>query len=220
MKNRLAQRLGLYVLVFAIQSLYWPLNHGLQNGVILDTRWDQLIPLWAVWIVPYSLAWPAWLAGYAWAALRMEEKLYRALIVASVLATATAIATFVLYPTYIIRPALVGSDWAIEWMRWLYNTDGVFNAFPSGHVYFTTIMTLFWSRWLPRGRWLWGAFWLAVCLSTLFTKQHYLPDVFGGAALAWVSYRAGLWWVFGKSEGAYTNGGGSIAVQGRGYVNS
>ncbi|RLT43497.1 MAG: hypothetical protein DWI57_04275 [Chloroflexi bacterium] len=217
MSKNIPRRFGLYALVFAIQSLYLPLNHGLREGVIWDTRWDTLIPLWAVWIVPYSMAWPVWLASYAWAALWMEEKLYRALMVASVVAVVTAIAAFTLYPTYIIRPALVGSDWATEWMRWLYNTDGVFNAFPSGHVYFTTILTLFWSRWLPRGRWLWGAFWLVVCLSTLFTKQHYIPDLFGGAGLAWVGYRVGLWWV---SYGSADAREGSIGVQSGGYVNT
>lgn len=195
MSKSLSRRIGLYALVFGIQSLYWPLNQGLQDGMILDTRWDRWIPLWAVWIVPYSLACPAWLGGYAWAALRMEERLYRALMVASVLATATAIATFALYPTYVIRPRLVGDEWATELMRMLYATDGAFNAFPSGHVYFTTIMTLFWIRWRPGQRWLWVAFWLVVSLSTLFTKQHYIPDVIGGAGLAWVSYRVGLWWV-------------------------
>ena len=195
MATNLKQRIGLYLLVFAIQSIYWPLNQGLQEGTIFDTRWDKYIPILAVWIVPYSLAWPVWLAGYAWAALCMEEKLYRALIVASVLATVTAMITFALYPTYVVRPLLAGTDWATEWLRLLYNTDGVFNAFPSGHVYFTTIMALFWSRWHPRWRWVWIGFWLTVALSTLFTGQHYLPDVFGGAALAWVSYRVGVWFM-------------------------
>lgn len=195
MDKKLLQRMGLYALVFVIQSIYWPLNHGLEEGVILDTRWDRYIPTVAVWIVPYSLAWPIWLAGYAWAALRMEEKLYRALIIASVLATVTAMLTFFFYPTYVVRPVLEGTDWATEWLRVLYRTDGVFNAFPSGHVYFTTLMTLFWTLWHPRWRWLWAGFWLVVVLSTLFTRQHYIPDIIGGTGLAWVSYRVAVWWM-------------------------
>ncbi|MFZ1755353.1 MAG: phosphatase PAP2 family protein [Caldilineaceae bacterium] len=193
MRSNLLQRVGLYVLVFAIQSLYLPLNHGLKEGTILDTRWDVYIPVWAIWIVPYAIAWPLWLAGYAWAVLRMPEKLYHALIAASVLATATAISTFALFPTYVVRPVLTGSDWATQWLRLLYATDGVFNAFPSGHVYLTTIMALFWSRWLPRWRWVWLGFALVIALSTLFTRQHYIPDVLGGAALAWMSYQIGTW---------------------------
>ncbi|HRJ43187.1 MAG: phosphatase PAP2 family protein [Caldilineaceae bacterium] len=201
----LTRRIGLYALVFAIQSLYMPLNHGLQEGVIFNTRWDAYIPLWPLWVVPYALYWPLWLAAYAWAALRMEEKLYRALIVASVLATATAISTFALYPTYVIRPALVGTDWATEWMRILYATDGVFNAFPSGHVYLTTVLALFFSLWHPRWRWVWAGFVVVVILSTLFTAQHYLPDIFGGLGLAWASYRVGVWWMGLENVGRETN---------------
>ncbi len=201
MSRTLAWRFGLYALVLGIQSLYLPLNHGLQEGVVLDTRWDRYIPIWPIWIVPYSLATTIWLVGYAWAALRMEEQLYRALIATSVLTTAIAIVTFTLYPTYIVRPVLVGNDWATAWLRLVYATDGVFNAFPSGHVYFTTIITLFWSRWYPRWRWAWAGFWLIVTLSTLFTGQHYIPDVFGGTGLAWASYRVGIWFVGLGREG-------------------
>ncbi len=207
MATNLRQRIGLYILVFGIQSLYLPLNHGLQEGVILDTRWDRHIPIWPVWIVPYSLATTIWLAGYAWAALRMEEHLYRALIGASVLTTVTAIVTFALYPTYVVRPVLVGDDWATAWLRLVYATDGAFNAFPSGHVYFTTIMTFFWSHWYPRWRWAWVGFCLVVVLSTLFTGRHYIPDVIGGAALAWVSCRVGLRFVRLGRIGARSDAG-------------
>jgi len=202
MNAKLRQRFGLYILVFAIQSLYMPLNHGLQEGTIFDTRWDAYIPLWPVWIAPYALCWPLWLAGYGWAALRMEAKLYRSLIVASLLATVTAISTFALFPTYVVRPVLVGHDWATEGLRMLYAMDGAFNAFPSGHVYLTTIMALFWSRWHPRWRWAWLGFALIVALSTLFTGQHYIPDVIGGALLAWVGYRVGLWFTGPRRRGA------------------
>ncbi len=193
--RKLVRRFGLYALVFAIQSLYMPLNHGLKQGVIFDSRWDAYIPLWPEWIVPYAICWPLWVACYGWACLRMEEKLYRSFIVASVLATVTAICTFTFYPTYVIRPVLVGQDWATEWLRILYARDGLFNAFPSGHVYLTTILALFWSLWYPRWRWAWIGFAAIVALSTLFTRQHYLPDLFGGVALAVVSYWVGLWWV-------------------------
>lgn len=124
MTAKLWQRLGLYLVVFGIQSLYLPLNHGLTEGVILDTRWDRCIPLWPVWVVPYALFWPLWLVAYAWAAWRMEERLYCSLILASVISTVTAIATFYLYPTYVVRPVLVGADWATQWLRTLYATDG------------------------------------------------------------------------------------------------
>lgn len=77
----------------------------------------------------------------------------------------------------------------------MYVNDRVYNAFPSGHVYITTLIGLFWAQWFPRHRWWWRAIIVVIAFSTLFTHQHYLPDPVGGMLLAWAGYRFGLWWV-------------------------
>jgi membrane-associated phospholipid phosphatase len=40
---------------------------------------------------------------------------------------------------------------------------------------------------------------VSVLLSTLFTHQHYLPDLIGGLALAKNSIHLGNWWVQKRS---------------------
>jgi membrane-associated phospholipid phosphatase len=90
---------------------------------------------------------------------------------------------------------LIGNDWATELLRYVYSNDDVYNAFPSGHVYLTTVISLFWMEWYPRYRWLWIAIVVSVLLSTLFTHQHYLPDLGGGLILAKNSLRFGEWWM-------------------------
>jgi membrane-associated phospholipid phosphatase len=50
-------------------------------------------------------------------------------------------------------------------------------------------------EWYPRYRWLWIAIVVLVLLSTLFTHQHYLPDLGGGLILAKNSLRFGEWWM-------------------------
>jgi len=42
---------------------------------------------------------------------------------------------------------------------------------------------------------LWIVTVLVIVLATLFTHQHYLPDLMGGLVLAWFGYRVGLWCV-------------------------
>ncbi len=74
-------------------------------------------------------------------------------------------------------------------LRWVYSNDKAYNAFPSGHVYFTTLIALFWARWYPRWRWVWAGSVVVVGLATLFTHQHYLLDPVGGLTLAWIGYR-------------------------------
>jgi membrane-associated phospholipid phosphatase len=179
--------------VGAVQLLYLPINRTMQGGVMLKTPLDEYIPLLPVWVAPYALAWVWWLGCAAWAVWKMDERLYRAFLASALFVIIGGVAWFLLYPTYIQRPALTGSDWTAQWLRFIYAHDDVYNAFPSGHVYLTTLIALYWARWYPAQRGWWIATVVVVALSTLFTRQHYLLDPFGGVALAWAGYRFGLW---------------------------
>ena len=59
----------------------------------------------------------------------------------------------------------------------------------------TTVLALFYSLWYPRYKWIWMGILVIVCLSTLFTGQHYILDVVTGLALGIVGYYAGFWLV-------------------------
>ncbi len=188
-------RLGLWALVLGVSLLYLPINRLAQGGVALRTPLDDLIPLWPVWAVPYlaSVVW--WLGASLWAALRMEDGLYRALVAAMLIVNLAGFAIYLLFPTYVERPALSGTDWATSLVRFIYSQDRVYNAFPSGHTYITVLIALFWWRWQPRLRWLWIGGTLLILLSTLFTRQHFLADLLGGIVLAvtgwWLGRRIG-----------------------------
>lgn len=188
------KRLLLIALTIAIQSLYFPINRLMHGGVTIKTIFDPF-PLWAVWVVPYVLWEPAWNTCLLYAAYKMEKRMFQALIAALWFTMLSGLTCYVVYPTYIERPALIGHDIFTEILRWLYANDNVYNAFPSGHIYIITIIALFYARWRPQQRWVWVGIIIIVSLSTLFTVQHYLPDIFGGLAFAWVGYRFGLWWI-------------------------
>ena len=189
------KRLIWCALLFGIQALYFPLNRFLEGGMEFKTALDMYVPLWSIWVVPYGLICGWWIMAYLWAAWRMEEPLYEAFFIASAFASVAALTIFAVFPTYVIRPALVGTDWPTQLLNGVYTNDYMYNAFPSGHVYITTLIALFWSRWFPKWHWVLVATVVIVILATLFTGQHYLPDPIGGLALAWFSYRIGLWCV-------------------------
>ena len=67
-------------LVFGIQALYFPLNRFLQGGTELKTAFDDYVPLWPIWVVPYVLICGWWVAASIWAVWRMEENLYEAFL--------------------------------------------------------------------------------------------------------------------------------------------
>lgn len=179
--------------VWALQILYLPLNRNLTGGVLLKTPLDDYLPLWSIWVVPYALTWFIWLGSAVYMAWKMEPRLYAALLLSLFIVITCGLTWFLLYPTYIQRPELVGEGWAVTVLRAIYNADRAYNAFPSGHVYLTAVLALYWVRWFPRQRGFWIVMVTLIALSTLFTGQHYILDPLGGLALAWAGYRFGLW---------------------------
>ena len=192
--NRL-KRLIWCALLFGIQVMYFPLNRFLEGGMEFKTALDDYVPLWPIWVFPYGLICVWWIVAYVWAAWRMEDHLYEAFFLASAFASVAALTMYTVFPTYVIRTTIPDADLSSQLLNWIYTNDYAYNAFPSGHVYITTLIALFWSRWFPRWRWIMGATVVVVILATLFTGQHYLPDPAGGLVLAWLSYRIGLWCV-------------------------
>lgn len=186
------KRLIWCALLFGIQGLYFPLNRFLKGGVEFKTILDDSVPLWPVWVIPYMLVCGWWIVAYIWAAWSMEERLYEAFFIASAFVCVSALTVFAVFPTYVVRPLIDGDGWTTQILNWIYTNDHMYNAFPSGHVYITTVIALFWSRWFPRWKWLWALTVLVIALATLFTHQHYLPDPIGGLLLAWIGYHIGV----------------------------
>lgn len=193
-------RLIWLALLFVVQWLYFPINRAVQGGVVLDTPWDAYIPLWPIWAVPYLLSMVWWVACFVWAACKMDDTLYRAFVIGMAAVMLVSYAIYLLYPTYIVRPLLEGDTWSMALVRLIYSHDRTYNACPSGHTYTTVMICLFWCRWRPRQRHLWIGITIVVLLSTLFTGQHYLPDLVGGILLAWAGYHLSLWWARRMNE--------------------
>lgn len=155
--------------------------------------WD-VIPIYPIWVVPYVLCFPLWISCAIWAIAKMESRLFREFIPAALFTVSVGVVTFIIFPTYIDLPGIEGTDIFSELLRQIQILGGSYDAFPSAHLYMTTLFSLFYARWYPRLRLLWLGILIVVGLSTLFTGQHYILDVIGGIFLGWVGYRFGLWW--------------------------
>jgi len=106
---------------------------------------------------------------------------------ARVIITGQLIASLIWYffPNGMLHPEVVGNKRTDNWVRWIYRyTRNRGCAFPSTHTYHSLIMGTFLVRVYPQWQAaiaVWAA--MIVC-STVFTKQHYVADVAGGAALS------------------------------------
>lgn len=93
---------------------------------------------------------------------------------------------FLLYPVYYrLRPALSGDSLFDHFGRFYYTIDLPVNCFPSMHVSFVFLSYFFLLKEKSR----WTNFYLisaiAISISTLLVKQHYMLDVVVAMALAW-----------------------------------
>jgi membrane-associated phospholipid phosphatase len=188
----LKQRLGLVCIPVGLQILYLPTSHWLSGGIAPRLFLD-VYPIWPVWTVIYMLCWPIWMAAYTYIALKMDSRLFRVAVFSASLTIGVSMIIYVLFPTYVVRPVLVGEDFFTKFLGWVYAHDGTHDAMPSGHIYMTTLLVLFYSRWYPRYTWLWVGILALISFSTLYTGQHYILDVISGVVIAYVGYRFGCW---------------------------
>jgi membrane-associated phospholipid phosphatase len=188
----LKKRFALVCIPLGLQLLYLPTTRWLTGGVAPRIFLD-VYPIWPVWTVIYMLCWPIWMAAYTYIALKMDNRLFKIALFSATLTIGLSMMIYVLYPTYVIRQVLSGSDFFTKFLGWVYAHDGTYDALPSGHIYMTTLLVLFYSRWYPRYTWLWVGILALISFSTLYTGQHYILDIVSGVAIAYVCYRIGCW---------------------------
>jgi membrane-associated phospholipid phosphatase len=189
----LGKRLLWIAIGWAIQLIYLPTSGWFTGGVQPKLPID-IFPLWPVWVIPYVLCYPLWLAGFAWAAFKMSDRMFRALALAFLITCSVSVVIFFIYPTYVPAATLHGNGLFIFLLRFLHEDAGRYNALPSGHIYITALLTFFYSLWYPRYKSLWILILVIVSFSTLFTLQHYILDIVAGLIVAALGYYVGLKW--------------------------
>ena len=201
--KRLILRLIPLSLIAGLQLIYLPLNRTLSGGIAPALLVDGRISVQPDWVFIYLAALPLWILALIWSTIKMDDRMYRVSVITAFFAILVGVMTYWLYPTYVIRPDITSQGLGSDWLRWVYANDRPYNALPSSHVYLTVLIGLLWSQWKPKWRWLLLGLVLVICLSTLFTKQHYLLDVVCGAFLAGLAYNIGIgidrWWENQKS---------------------
>jgi len=180
--------LVLGVTAIVVSLFYDALNHG-PSVLFLRTPLDDLIPVVGPFVIPYVSLRPF---IYVSAALFLlfRARIYRSAAVSMIVVLAVSYAFYAFLQTYIDRPAITGDDLFSRMIRDVYASDQPFNDFPSLHASLSTIFAIHWLR-VDRRLGVPIAIWAGlVVVSTVFVKQHYVPDVVAGVLLASVT----SWW--------------------------
>lgn len=156
----------------------------------LTTALDGLIPFLPWTISIYWGSYLFWAVNYFLCAAQDRRERMR-FFGADALAKGICFLFFLLLPTTNVRPEPVGSGFWERLMRLLYQLDAADNLFPSIHCLAS------WLCWIGIRRRPDIPHWyrcfslaaaIAVCISTLTTKQHVIIDVIGGIVLAEACY--------------------------------
>ena len=151
---------------------------------------DTLVPFLPWTVTIYFGCYLFWAVNYYLCAKQRPEDRYR-FFSADILAKGICLLFFILLPTTNVRPEITGDGlWAMG-MKLLYSIDDADNLFPSIHC---LVSWLCWvgvrtDKSVPLVyRWISFVLAVAVCVTTLSTRQHVMVDVISGVLLAEVCY--------------------------------
>lgn len=147
---------------------------------------DTAIPLIPWTIVIYFGCFLHWGLHYIWMAAKGNRDT-RQFYVTDFLIKSVSFLFFLCLPTAMHRPVVTGTDFWNDAIRFLYWIDKPYNLFPSIHC------SVSWLCWISVQKNTQVSKWyryftlisaIAVCMSTLTTRQHVLADIVGGILVA------------------------------------
>jgi membrane-associated phospholipid phosphatase len=172
----------LAIAIICTIQLYYRFNHG-PNIIFLKTPIDDLIPVVRLFVIPYITLWPIIFSTLV-LFLLFRTRLYQSAALSIIAVHLTSYMFYFFLQSYIIRPQLTGTDIFTKLIQYVYTVDNPYNDFPSLHTSLSTVLAVHWLRidkriGLPVSAWV-----ILIVLSTVFIKQHYIADIFGGLILA------------------------------------
>ena len=95
---------------------------------------------------------------------------------------------FLLFPTTIIRPEIMGRSIVEQLTGLFYTLDAPYNLFPSLHI--SSLVASYCMVYYLKRSWaqVLLPWFLVVLISPLFIKQHSVIDVMGGLVLGWLAF--------------------------------
>ena len=175
------------VVLLLLASAYFALNKPRGPVHILETTVDDWIPLIPAFIFPYISLY-ALLALSLWRFWKADIRVFKLAALAVFIDFALSYLCDLFFHTGIERPVITGSDISSDVLRWVYSVDEPFNAFPSLHTSLSALCALLWRK-AGSNIWIIVLLWAVLIIaSTVLVKQHYIVDVFGGMAVAILSY--------------------------------
>lgn len=187
--SQLILRISFMLSIPLISIIHVMLNRDSGTSHIIKTLLDDMIPFNKFFVIPYIY----WF-GFVFIVLLyfaiVDNNYYYRLLASILSGMLICFAIYYFYPTTVPRPDVIGDDGLSRLVRYIYSRDNPYNCFPSIHVLNAMLVTLFFCKYhkgiILRGIAIGSC--ILINLSTLFMKQHYIPDVLASILLSTTLY--------------------------------
>ncbi|SFQ45224.1 hypothetical protein SAMN02910358_02208 [Lachnospiraceae bacterium XBB1006] len=156
----------------------------------MATALDKALPFVPEFVFIYLLAFAQWIVCY-WLIARDSKKLCYRVCTGEIIAKGCCLVAFIVFPTTILRPEVVGNGLAEQLTRFIYEIDAPDNLFPSIHCLeswacFRGSMKLKkMPKWFGYSMFVFS---MLVFASTVLLKQHVVWDMLGAVAAVEVGF--------------------------------
>lgn len=190
----------LIVVLIMLKVMYLVINTLDMREHHLISHLDNYVPFISWMAIPYVL-WYFYIWGTLLYLLIKDKNLFITHSIAVILGQTISLIIFLIYPTYVIRPEVVGSDIFSKLVILIYSNDNPVNAFPSIHVLQSVLthVAILNLKDIKKSTKIFSyIFSTMVILSTITIKQHYVIDVVGGYLLATICAKFAYEIFYGK----------------------
>lgn len=172
--------------LFEITFIYKLIQNHPYNVRIFKTPFDDRIPFLSIFIIPYLIYYFYIFIPFI-LSIRNEKSFFSCSI--SYFFAATILSLFyIFFQTTITRPDIYPDNIFNKLVLFIYTIDKPLNLFPSGHTTFSILANLCLIRINRKLSIIICPITLLIVLSTLFIKQHFIPDVISGIILSFLTY--------------------------------
>jgi len=166
----------------------------MEQGLI-PTIWafgiDDYIPFTRFAVIPY-VSWYLYVAfTIIFLMFSRQSNSYFKFIYSMIAGALVSYLIFIVFPTHVPRPELFGNDIFTLLTLSIYNADAPYNCFPSMHVLYAFLCFVFLQKKFSGKnhlKFLNLCIFIVICASTVYTKQHYTPDILGGILIGLLIY--------------------------------
>lgn len=184
--KNIIKRSFLMLSIPTMNIIYEMLNKDTGKAILMETNLDRLIPFNRFFIIPYVL-WYGYIAFFLIYFCIIDAKQYYKLLGCMNAGLLVCYLIFYFFPTTVTRPVLNGNDIFIKLVKLIYLKDKPYNCFPSIHVLHSMLVALCVieeDKISKVIKYISSFIAVSIIISTLFVKQHYIPDIVSGIILA------------------------------------